>query len=265
MNARIRLYSDFSEAIPSRALFYRVPGGRTNATPVVLFALLVLAGFGYWCWDSGTLEARASRNNANAQYRFGKRSLDNAKSPAECQAAAEWIRMAADQRHAKAQIALGMLYAKGVGVCADDEEAVKWLRRAADQGAAVAQNELGVLYAKGRGIPQNLDEATLWCGKAAAQGFKVAERNLALIEAAKHSFIGDLTTADGQVLKNVTLQSVDADGITVTLQAPQGGVAVTKLKAENLTGHFRDLCGCAAQSAAHPSEFSQLFSITVRL
>jgi len=264
MNARIRLYSDYSGAIPGRALVYRVPD-RPSGKPVVLLALLVLAGLAYWCWDLGTLEARASRGSATAQYRLGKRNLDSARSASECQAAVDWIRLAADQGHAKAQITLGQLYTRGVGVCADYEEAVKWLRRAADQGAALAQNELGVLYAKGRGIPQNLDEAMVWCGKAAAQGSKIAERNLALIELAKHRFVGDLTTADGQVLKNVTLQSVGPDGITVTLKAAQGGVAVAKLKTENLTGHFRDLCAYAAQSATHPSEFSQLDSINVQL
>src|SRR5437879_5053347 len=109
MSARIRLYSDYSAPIPRRALTYRVARER-SPLPVVIFALLVIAGLGYWCWDLGTLEARANRNNANAQYRLGTRNLDNARSASECQAAAEWIRMAADQGHVKAQTSLGLLY-----------------------------------------------------------------------------------------------------------------------------------------------------------
>jgi hypothetical protein len=269
MNALIRLRWDPVQENPVHERIVRrhrrVRRNKTGATPLVLLALLLVAGFGAWCWDSATLEGRATRDNAEAQYRLGKRNLAVAKSRGECEAAAQWIRKAADQGYAQAQTTLGMLYIRGEGVRDDYSEAVKWLSRAADQGNPVAQNELGVIYAKGRGVPQNLEEAVHWCGKAAGHGSKIAARNLALIQAARSAFIGDLTTSDGKVLKQVTLQSLGPDGITVLLKTERGGVAIAKLKAENLTGQFRELCGYAAQGGTNSAGFSQLDSIVAPL
>jgi TPR repeat protein len=230
----------------------------------VCFALLVMTGFGYWCWDCATLEARATRGDAAAQYRFGKQSLESAKTTPDYAQAVDWIRMAADQGNARAQTALGQLYMRGLGVQRDYSEANKWLHRAADKGAAVAQNELGIIYAKGMGVPQNFDQAIFWSSRAGAQGSSIAKRNLALIQLVKRTFIGDLTTSDGRLHKNVTLQSISPDGITVTLQPQPGSVVLAKLKVENLTGHFKEICGYTAKAATN-SAYSQLDSITVRL
>jgi len=264
MNAKIRLNSEPTQKPASRYCRQETES-KKSPTSLVLFAALVITALGYWCWDCATLDVHATRGNANAQYRLGKRNLDSAKTCEERAQAVEWIRKAADQGHAGAQTGMGLLYTRGVGLRVDYSEAVKWLNRAAEQDVAVAQNELGVIYAKGRGVPQNLDEALLWCGKAAEKGSKIAKRNLALIQAAKRTYVGDLTTSDGKVHRNVTLQSLGPDGITVTLQSEQGGLALAKVKAENLTGHFRELCGYAAKSQTNSSPFSQLDSITARL
>src|SRR5258708_12431827 len=45
-----------------------------------------------------SLESRASRGQAKAQYRLGKRCFDEAVSAREYAMAARWIRKAADQR-----------------------------------------------------------------------------------------------------------------------------------------------------------------------
>ena len=53
--------------------------------------------------------------------------------------AARWLRLAAQQDHAKAQLALGILTAEGRGVLRHQVEAADWLRRAAVQGEPQAQ------------------------------------------------------------------------------------------------------------------------------
>src|SRR5436190_1527780 len=93
----------------------------------------------------------------------------------------------------------------------------------------------------------------------------VARQNLALVQAAKCSFLGDVITCDGKLHKNVKLQSVDPDGITVELQPEGGAVVLAKLKVENLTGQFKELCGYTAKGATNSSPFSQLDCITARL
>jgi len=240
--------------------------GRWSLGPraIVCFCLLIMSGLVYWCLDCATLEARANHGDAHAQYRFGKQSLQSAKSALDYAQAVTWVRRAAEQENATAQTALGQLYIRGLGVQRNYAEAYNWLRRAAEQGAAIAQNELGIIYAKGMGVPQNFDRACLWCGKAAAQGSSVAKRNLALIQLARLPLIGDLTTSDGQLHKHATLQSISSDGITVTWQPQSGAVVLAKLRVENLSGHFKELCGYTAKGTTN-SAFSQLDSITVRL
>lgn len=231
---------------------------------LVFLALLVITALGCWCLDCATLEVRARGGDASAQYRFGKQALECAKTAPDYARAVEWIRLAADQGDAKAQTGLGLLYLRGLRLQRDYSEANKWLRRAADQGLALAQNELGIVYAKGMGVPQDLEQAAFWCGKAAAQGSTVAKRNLALVQLVKRSSIANLTTSDGRLHKNVTLQSVAPDGITVKLQVESGSVVLAKLKFENLTGQFKELCGYTGKDTTN-SAFSQLDSITVRL
>jgi TPR repeat protein len=158
MSERIRLRS---EIVQQPALKPRSPRRRTapwqpSPASFVCLAVLTITGLGYWCWDHATLEARANRGEATAQYRFGKQTLETANTAAAYAQAVEWIRLAANQGNANAQTALGQLYLRGFGVQRDYSEAAKWLRRAADQGAAVAQNELGIMYAKGLGCPRPL-------------------------------------------------------------------------------------------------------------
>jgi len=266
MSEKIRLRW---EIVQQPALKPRSPRRRTapwqlSPASSVCLAVLTITVLGYWCLDHATLEARAKRGVATAQYRFGKQTLEAANTAGACAQAVEWIRLAANQGNANAQTALGQLYIRGFGVQRDYSEAAKWLRGAADQGAPVAQNELGIMYAKGMGMPQNFDQAIFWCDKAATQGSSIAKRNLALVEFVKHKFVADLTTSDGKQHRNACLQSIAPDGITVKLQPEPGSVVFAKLKVQNLTGHCKDLCRFAAKTTTN-SAFSQLDSITVRL
>ncbi|MGH8579095.1 MAG: tetratricopeptide repeat protein [Gammaproteobacteria bacterium] len=58
------------------------------------------------------------------------------------QAAARWIRAAAEQGDSAAQYNLGVIYAYGMGVPADPREAVRWYQAAAQQESVEAQAAL---------------------------------------------------------------------------------------------------------------------------
>ena len=99
-------------------------------------------------------------------------------------AAAAWLRLAAEQEHARAQFYLGVLYAEGLGVEQDREGAFNWYRRAALQGYAAAQFSLAVAYFNGDGVAQDPVLAHVWANVAAAGGhedaagvrYRIAER-----------------------------------------------------------------------------------------
>ena len=262
MSERIRLRSETVQkaAVPTLKRRTSSPW-RMSPRAFVLLAILAVTASGYWLWNCATLQSRATRGDATAQYRMGKRGLESANTPAEYAHAVEWIRLAAEQGDAKAQAGLGLLYLRGVGLQLDYCEASKWLHRAAVQGVAIAQNELGIMYAKGTGVSQNLQEALIWCGKAAAQGSAVAKRNLALVQMVKRSFVADLATAAG---KDVALESISADGITVKLQPKPGTVVVPKLKPVEMTSQFKELCGYFSKGNTNPG-LSQLDSLSIRL
>ena len=71
------------------------------------------------------------------------------------EAAATWMRRAAEQEHVQAQVILAQMYSRGVGVISDLGEAAIWYRRAADQGDAEAQTSLGTMYVGGNGVIQD--------------------------------------------------------------------------------------------------------------
>ena len=240
-----------------------------NRAYVILFALVFVvatASVIAWCCEDFSLENRAIRGEAKAQYLLGKRYFHNAVSPRDYVRAARWIRKAADQGNAKAQTGLGLLYENGLGVAKNYGEALKWLRRAAAQGFPVAQNELGVMYAKGRGVSRNLDEAAKWCRQAAAQGSEIARRNFELAEIAKSKVIPELTTPGKRSYQHVILQKVESDGVTVSFRPTRGGLGVAKLKLESLPAELRELCGYAAKAGiASDSAYWQLGSVATTL
>ncbi len=275
MNEIIRL--KFERSRKPRVLRVRWGGrislARVSATLCLVSIALALMVFVLCGFGRPPLETLASRGEPEAQYSLGKRYFEYGRSEVRYAAAvvdydesAKWIRRAAEQGNLKAQSALGLLYANGLGVPQDNVKAVRYFRMAATQGFAVAQNELGVMYAKGWGVPQDLDEAIRWCSRAAEQGSKIAAQNLALITAARWNRLGEVTTRDGTPYKNVRVQRIEADGITVAFEPEQGGVGVAKLKRANLPGQLQQLCGYTAKDrAASLSPFSQLDGISSAL
>jgi TPR repeat protein len=233
---------------------------------LILVAVVGAASFLAWCCDEFSLENRAGRGDAKAQYLLGKRYFDEAISPGDYCRAARLIRKAADQGYAKAQTGMGLLYENGLGVKKDYCQAMKWLRCAADQGFPVAQNELGIMYAKGRGVSRNLEQASKWCKLAAAQGSEIARRNLELARVARSSVIPVLRTPGEKSYQRVLLQKVEPDGVTVSFLPAYGGFGVAKLKLDSLPEDLQQLCKYAGkQGISSDSAYSQLGSVTTTL
>ncbi len=243
--------------------------GSVNPTYLVLLVLVLVVGtvslIAFYS-DEFSLESRAIRGEAKAEYLLGKRYFDNAMSPRDYQLAAGWIRKAADQGYAKGQTGLGLLYENGLGVTKNYNEALKWLGRAANQGFPVAQNEIGVMYAKGRGVPRDLDRAAAWCRQAAAQGSEVARRNLELAEIVNFKVMPQVVIPGKNAYKRVVLQKVEADGVTVSFLPIRGGLGIAKLKLEDLPAELRELCGYASKAGADAdTAYSQLGSVATTL
>lgn len=238
------------------------------AYPILLLFVLIVgaASLISWCYVEFSVDERAARGEARAQYLLGKRYFDAALSPHDYERAAAFIHKAAQQGYARAETGLGLLYENGLGVPKNYGEALKWLRLAADQGYAVAQNELGVMYARGRGVPRNLREAARWCRLAASQGSEVARRNLQLAEVADAKTIPQLATPDRQIYHRARVQKVESDGITISFVPTRGGFGLAKLKLDNLPSELQQLCKYATkQTADADSAYSQIGSVATTL
>jgi cell division septation protein DedD len=84
-------------------------------------------------------------------------------------AAARWLRIAAEHGEPTAQNLLGTMYYKGQGVPMDKAEAARWISRAAEQGHPAAQDNLSQMYLRGEGVPQDYAQAEEWARRANAQ------------------------------------------------------------------------------------------------
>ena len=113
------------------------------------------------------LVASANQGNPVAQLTLGRRALVRARTPAEQEAAAVWIRKAAQANLAMAQGQLGQLYLAGVGVPQDTTSGLDWLRRSANGGAPAAMLQLGDIYAVGVIVPVDKAQAYYWYSLAA--------------------------------------------------------------------------------------------------
>ena len=101
--------------------------------------------------------------DAEAQFELGRRlvwGLEGTKK--DPRAGLKWLRLAAEQGHARAQTQLGMAYQKGRGVGRNIPESAKWMRKAAEQGHPKAQFEMGVYYRDGKGVPRDRVLGLMW-------------------------------------------------------------------------------------------------------
>jgi TPR repeat protein len=245
------------------------PKKSTRAAYPILLCLVVLVGgasLAAWCRSDYSLEERAARGDARAQYMLGKRYFDGAMSTHDYEVAARLIRKSAEQGDVRAETGLGLLYENGLGVQKNYGEALRWLRRAANQGHAVAQNELGVMYAKGRGVQKDLSEAVKWCRLAASQGSNIAKKNLQLAQVANAKVIAQLATSENKVYQGARIQKIESDGVTVSFLPAHGGMGLAKLKMENLPSELRQLCKYATKEGADSdSAYSHIGSVATTL
>ncbi len=216
--------------------------------PLVV-VLVVLAVCAVLSWVRPSLETRAGRGYAEAQYQWGKCCYYGIGIVQSDSSAAKWFLLAARQGHAKAQAALGVLYARGLGLPVNYPKALFWLSKGCEQGQAMAQNQMGILCAQGRGMSQNLDEAIRWFKLAANQGYRAAEENLRLTIAAKERFIAKVTTSKGRTYQNLEVKEVDSNGITVCFRPAGGGLGLAKLAFKDMPAHLQARYGFSPTNA----------------
>src|SRR2546429_3797615 len=127
------------------------------------------------------------------------------------------------------------MYATGKGVDNNLEEADKWLQRARQQGVGIARNRHEAMSTR-----ESAGENTSGGG----------EKTLILNKAAKQTPIANVTTRSGKAYKNVTVQRVEPDALTVEFEPDEGGLGVAKLRFEELSEDLRQRFGYDASRAA---------------
>jgi TPR repeat protein len=116
-------------------------------------------------------------------------------------AAAKWLELAADPRHAPAQRgpadnALGNMYEYGEGVPSDGHEAVAWYTTGAELGDAKARFNLGRIDDEGILVKRDPAQSYMWLKLAAFQGEPLATHLISEYLAAKHFSADQIAEGD---------------------------------------------------------------------
>ena len=85
-------------------------------------------------------------------------------------------------RRSTAQENLAWMYYTGAGIALDYSEAAKWVRLAAEQGHARPQLDLAYLYEQGKGVPLDYSNAYVWYTAAAIGGERRASKRIKSVE-----------------------------------------------------------------------------------
>lgn len=125
-----------------------------------------------------SLEQKARRGNAEAQYQLGQMYHIGDKMQQSHTKAVEWWEKAAKKGLAKAQLSLGNAYMEGEGVEQSEKTAIEWWKKAAEKGLAEAQYKLGFAHSAGMGVEQSHKKAVEWWKKSAEKGFAKAQFSL---------------------------------------------------------------------------------------
>jgi TPR repeat protein len=220
--------------------------------------IFVIVWSGAFLYFRAPIESRAERGYAEPQYQLGKCYFYGVGMGRNYPEAARWFRLAAEQGHARAQTALGMMYVQGLGTPQNYAIALKWFRKAAGQGLDAAENQLGILYAQGKGVPQDFDEATKWFSLAASHGFEPASHNLKLVAATRPSHLTELTMRNGKIFREVTVQKIELDGLTITYRPREGGMGFAKLGFKDLPEPLQEKYGYTEGKTAQLANPTQL-------
>ena len=230
----------------------------------LLFVIFVILWCGAFLYLRAPLESRAARGHAEPQYQLGKCCFYGIGMNRNYPQAARWFRLAAEQNHAKAQTALGMMYVQGLGLQRNYPMALKWFRKAAGQGLDAAENQLGMLYAQGKGVPQDFDEATKWFSLAASHGCEPASHNLKLIAATRPSYLPQLTLRDGKTFREVTVQKIELDSLTISYHPSGGGMGWAKLGLKDLPEALQEKYGYTDGKTTQLANATQLAVVVLQ-
>jgi len=125
-----------------------------------------------------SLDAAVAAGNPVAQLQKGLTRLQSGDE----EAAATFIRAAANQGLPAAQYYLGNMYENGQGVAQDAPQARLLTERAARAGHRIAMYDLALYYIEGKGgVDVDLSVAAQWFEKAAQFGMTDAQYNLAVL------------------------------------------------------------------------------------
>lgn len=128
--------------------------------------------------DQATDPIRKAAQNGDcaAQYRLGKRYLEEGKPKAEI--GVEWLRKAALQGYAPAECEMGNCCYHGLGMKRNYNAAYYWYCRAAEQGNHEAEYHLGMFLRYGLACKKNTDQALYWLNLSAKHGNLNAKNEL---------------------------------------------------------------------------------------
>lgn len=120
--------------------------------------------------DLASLQARASKGDAEAQLDLGRKYQLGQGVAFDYAKATDLYQKAAAQGNAKAMFNLGYLYRHGLGIAQDNDLANQWFQKAADHGLAAGQLAIGLAYYSGdSGLAKNDAAAAKWLTLAAKQ------------------------------------------------------------------------------------------------
>jgi TPR repeat protein len=108
----------------------------------------------------------ATRGDAKAQHHMAQLALMRNEE----NAAADWAKRSAAQKHAPGQMTLAQLYQDGRGVTKDPIRAHRLMKSAADQGLAEAAYHAGMDYQSGDGVSVDRRKAAQYLEQAAGNG-----------------------------------------------------------------------------------------------
>ena len=143
------------------------------------FALIVFAGCRESNQHSLSLQVKAIKGDAKAQFEMGMKYLHGDGVATNLVEGFSYIQHAADRGFPEAENFMGKRYMHGWGVKTNCYQGAFWFKKAAQQGSSDAQFRLGLCYNNGQGVPQSFKEAALWMLRAAKQGHKEAQWALA--------------------------------------------------------------------------------------
>ena len=135
------------------------------------------------------LKKAAEKKHAEAIEALGEEYINGSFGEPDFEEGAKWLKQAAHQGSLPAQTRLGSLALAGKLTGTKPAGAIRWFRPAAEKGYAEAQTRLGGLLWEGDVVKQDLKNGMMWMRKAADQRYAFAEASLATMHA--QGLLGD--------------------------------------------------------------------------